>query len=130
MASPQSEWARPVGKNSAIWDHFEENSKDKQDKKDPIRARCIHCPATFRYSGSTTNFWRHMRIQHANIKIGTADASSSAGEGTSASSSTPQKKESRITTFLLKMDNRETRAKVIIYLAKSNLKNGLGKTSF
>ena len=111
----QSEWTRPVGRNSVVWEHFEENSKDRKNKADKIRVRCLHCPALFTYSGSTTNQWRHMRVQHPQIKLGGQN------EESEKPTSSGSKSISAMANFLFKMDTKETRAKVIYQAKKSFL---------
>ena len=65
----EEEWVRPSGRNAAIWNHFKENRKDREQKKKDIRIKCNHCPSMFVHSSSTTNYWRHMKSDHPSIKI-------------------------------------------------------------
>ena len=72
MANPEGqedEWVRPKGRNAPIWNHFKENRKDREQKKESIRVKCNYCPSVFAHSSSTTNYWRHMRNDHSSIKL-------------------------------------------------------------
>ena len=63
------EWVRPRGRNAAIWNHFKESKKDREEKKTDIRVKCNHCPSIFTHSSSTTNYLRHMKSNHPSIEI-------------------------------------------------------------
>ena len=52
-------WTRPKGKNSYVWDHFEEN-------KARGLARCKRCLKEYQHTEgtSTTNYRRHLKNAH------------------------------------------------------------------
>ena len=92
------EWGRPAGRNSEIWSHFLENVRDREAKKEKTRVKCNYCPSTFNYTGSTSNFWRHLKREHP-CKIKPKEADS------------PNKDKPFLTDVFIKM-GKETRAKV------------------
>ena len=83
----EEEWVRPKGRNAPIWNHFKENRKDREEKKETIRVKCNHCPSVFTHSSSTTNYHRHMKNDHGSIKV---DEKSSGSKSSSTEDKTSQ----------------------------------------
>ena len=67
MEDKDEDWVRPRGRNAPIWEHFKENKKDREEKKEIIRVKCNHCPSIFNHSSSTTNYIRHMNSHHPGL---------------------------------------------------------------
>ena len=103
---PKLDWARPVGRNSEIWDHFSECVSDRDAKKEKIRVRCNYCPAMFTYCSSTTNFWRHTRKEHPG-KL----SKKKEGSGGDSDAGPSSKSQPLISTVFVKIA-KETRAMV------------------
>ena len=63
----EEDWVRPSGRNAKVWNHFKENRRDREEKKEIIRVKCNHCPSIFNHSSSTTNYIRHMKSHHEDL---------------------------------------------------------------